>query len=308
MLPASIYWESTSPAEMIGVPMTARLPDTTIMVRQLGDVNIHTFTSSFADNNIADSTHIIESKNKLVLIDGQFLAPDAQKFRRYANSLGKPIERLYLTHRHPDHWFGLGTAFDDDIHIYALPETISFIKEHGKESLEDHLKKLGSHAPAKIVEPHHVARAGDETIDGVKYRFSKVVDTEIDYHLIIELPDIHVCIAQDLIYSGTHLYLYGVAGPGDQRSVTKYIENWITHLREMKDSHCELFLAGHGYQADKLEVSENIEYLLEAELAFARGLAKEDFKSFMLAKFPKRQCAGIFDIYLPRVFDGARDY
>src|SRR5205814_10503969 len=122
--------------------MSAQLPDPIVMVaKRAGNVRIHTFISSFADNNIANATHIIESKSKLVLVDGQFLAPYARKFRYYADSLGKPIDRLYLSHRHPDHWFGLGTAFSD-IPIYALPETISFVKEHGEDSLEDH-RKLG---------------------------------------------------------------------------------------------------------------------------------------------------------------------
>src|SRR6266704_2553896 len=119
--------------------MSAPLPDPVIIEKKAGDVRIHTFVAAFTDNNIANATHIIESKNTLVLIDGQFLAPYATEFRKYADSLGKPIERLYLSHRHPDHWFGLGTAFSD-ITIYALQETMSFIQEHGEASRSDHWK------------------------------------------------------------------------------------------------------------------------------------------------------------------------
>src|SRR5271156_1651863 len=112
--------------------MSAQLPDPIIMVKRAGDVRIHTFVSAFTDDNIANATHIIESKNRLVLVDGQFLAHYALEFRKYADDLaetsGKRIERLYLSHSHPDHWFGLGTAFSDSkIAIYALPETINFI-------------------------------------------------------------------------------------------------------------------------------------------------------------------------------------
>src|SRR5947208_16471097 len=118
--------------------MSAQLPDPIkIVSKREGDVRVHTFISSFASNNIANATHIIESKSKLVLVDGQFLAPYARKFRDYADSLGKPIDRLYLSHRHPAHWFGLGTAFSD-IPIYALPETLSFVKQHAADSLADH--------------------------------------------------------------------------------------------------------------------------------------------------------------------------
>lgn len=275
--------------------MSASLPDPIVVANQAGDVRIHTFTSAFTDDNIANSTHIIESKNVLVLIDGQFLAPYATKFREYADSLGKPIERLYLSHRHPDHWFGLGTAFSD-VAIYALPETIDFVREHGEESRKDHLEKLGDLAPKTIVVPQNIAKRGVEIVDGVKYVFERVVDTEIDYLLTIRIPEIGVCIPQDLIYSGTHLYL------------TKDMERWIRVLGQMLVSDDELFLPGHGFPADKNELARNIEYLSVAKQAKDQGLTNEAFKDYLLQRYPARLCPGIFDIYLPRLFDDASQY
>jgi len=276
--------------------MLAQLSDPIkIIAKQAGDVRIHTFISSFADDNIANATHIIESKNKLVLVDAQFLAPYAKKFRDYADSLGKPIERLCLSHRHPDHWFGLATAFSD-IAIYALPETISFLEEHGEDSIKDHRSKLGDLAPDRIVVPQEIASPGEETIDGVKYIFSRVTDTECDSLLTIRLPELGVYFVQDLIYSGTHPYL------------TKYMENWILILEKMLVSDYELFMPGHGLPADKNEVARNIEYLSAARQAIDNGLTNNAFKNFMLQRYPERKCPGIFDIYLPRLFDNASEF
>jgi len=276
--------------------MSAQLPaPIKIIAKRAGDVRIHTFISSFAYDNIANATHIIESKNTLVLVDGQFLAPYAQQFRAYADSLGKPIDRLYLSHRHPDHWFGLGTAFSD-VAIYALPETIGFVRDHGEDSRKDHLAKMGKLAPDTIVVPQNVARPGVESIDGVKYVFSRVVDTEIDFLLTIRLPEIGVYITQDLIYSGTHLYL------------TTAMDHWIRVLEGMLISEYELFLPGHGLPADKNEAARNIEYLSAAQQAVENGLTNEAFKDYMLARYPERKCPGIFDIYLPRLFGGASQY
>ena len=275
--------------------MTAQLPAPIIMVaKQAGDVRIHTFVSAFTDNNIANATHIVESRSRLVLVDAQFLAPYARKFRDYADSLGKPIDRLYLSHRHPDHWFGLGTAFND-IPIYALLETMSFIKEHGEDSRNDHWK-LGDLAPERIVVPQEIAEPGEDTIDGVSYLLDKVIDTEIDFHLTIRLPEIGTYFTQDLLYSGTHLYL------------TKHMRHWVSILEEMLTSDYELFMPGHGLPADKNEVARNIEYLSAAGQAVADGLTDQAFKDFMLQRYPERKCPGIFDIYLPRLFDGASDY
>jgi glyoxylase-like metal-dependent hydrolase (beta-lactamase superfamily II) len=275
--------------------MLAQVSDPIVMVvKQTSDVRIHTFVASFEYNNIANATHIIETRNQLVLVDGQFLVPYARAFREYADSLGKPIERLYLSHRHPDHWFGTGAAFSD-VTIHALPETMSFIQEDGETSLSDHWK-LGDLLPDQIVVPEKAASPGEEIIDGVRYLFDRVTDTEIDFHLTIRLPELGVYFAQDLIYSGTHLYL------------TKHMDHWIKVLQEMLVSDYELFLPGHGLPADKNEVARNMEYLSAARQAIGNGLADDDFKEFMLQRYPERRCPGIFDIYLPRLFDGASEY
>lgn len=275
--------------------MLAQVSDPIAMVvKRSGDVRIHTFVASFAYNNIANATHIIETKNQLVLVDGQFLVPYARAFRDYADSLGKPIERLYLSHRHPDHWFGLGAAFTD-VTVYALPETIGFIQEHGEESRSDHWK-LGDLVPDRIVVPKEAVSPGEETIDGVRYLFDRVTDTEIDFDLTVRLPELGVYFAQDLIYSGTHLYL------------TQHLDHWISVLQEMLASDYELFMPGHGLPADKNEVARNIEYLSAAQQAVGDGLAGDAFKQFLLQRYPDRKCPGIFDIYLPRLFGGASDY
>ena len=294
--------------------MPSNFPEPIITVKRFGDVRIHTFVSAFTADNIANATHIIESKNSLVLIDGQFLAHYAQEFRRYADGIakatGKKIERLYLSHFHPDHWFGLGTAFTN-IPLYALPETIGTIKEHGAQSREDHLKKLGEQAPPEeiiipknevnpkhpnIIDPRRVAKEDQETIDGVRYVFSKITDTEIDFLLTIGLPDLGVYIAQDLLYSGTHLYL------------TANMKHWIEILGELLKLDYELFLPGHGFPADKTEVAKNAEYLAAAQYTYISEASKYDFKPFLLDRYPERLCPAIFDTYMPRLFDGASQF
>lgn len=275
----------------MSVPLTDPI---TLVAKRSGDVRIHTFISSFAENNIANATHIIESANKLVLVDGQFLAPYARSFRQYADHLGKPIDRLYLSHRHPDHWFGLGTAFRD-VPVFGLAETVDFIKAHGEESRADHWK-LGSYAPESIVVPEATVVPGEETIDGIEYLFNRVTETEIDYHLTIKLPELGVYFTQDLVYSGTHLYL------------SSDVQHWIQILGDILKEEYDLFMPGHGLPADKNEVARNIEYLSAASAAIASGLTGAAFKEFMLARYPERRCPGIFDIYLPRLFGGAASY
>jgi hypothetical protein len=151
-------------------------------------------------------------------------------------------------------------------------------------------------APASIVVPQETVAPGAETIDGVQYVFSRVTDTEIDFHLVLQLPDLKTSIVQDLVYSGTHLYL------------TKDLDHWIQVLGDMLLSDHDLFLAGHGLPADKIEVAKNLEYLAAARVAIDGGLKGTAFRDFMLQRYPDRKCGEIFNTYLPRLFEGARDF
>ncbi|MGO7424230.1 MBL fold metallo-hydrolase, partial [Rhizobium ruizarguesonis] len=42
--------------------------------------------------------------------------------------------------------------------------------------------------------------------------------------------------------------------------------------------------------------------------AAGNGLTNDAFKRFLLERFPERKCPGIFDIYIPRLFDNASEF
>ena len=115
-------------------------------------------------------------------------------------------------------------------------------------------------------------------------------DTETEFHLSIKLPELDTYIVQDLVYSGAHIYL------------TKDIPHWVEILESIRDSEFSLFLPGHGEPADKKELQSNIEYLNFANSLLNAGTTAEALKAALLEKYPHLTGAGIFDIYLPRLF------
>jgi len=255
-------------------------------------VRIHTYISSYVES-IANATHIVEGAHSLIVVDGQFLAPYAKHFREYIQSLNKPIERVFLSHRHPDHWFGMPAAFNDHT-VLALPETIRWINDYGEESLKRHLSKVG---PGLAPSTHSFNMTPlyphEEDIDGIHYVFEKETDAEVEEQLTITIPELGVAIVQDLIYSGTHLYL------------TKHMDHWQNTLQRMIQSECHTFLPGHGVPAGKGELLANIEYLIAAQAAFASGTTKEELQQYLVARYPGRLCPEIFRICLPRLFGEA---
>lgn len=265
-----------------------QLPEPIIqIVKETDDVKIHTFISGEAF--LANATHVIESPNAVVVVDGQFIVPYAKMFRGYVDSLGKPIERVYLSHAHVDHFFGLGAAFDD-VEIYALPEVIAWLEMAGEPTRAALSQVYGPMVTEKIVIPENSVAPGSVTVDGVTYEHVINADAEADIQLALKLPDLGVYITQDLIYSGQHMY------------ITPNFDHWISILEGLESSEYETFLAGHGVPTGKDEVRNNIRYLEFAKQAFADTDGPEAFKEALLAEFPERTGAAIFDIYLPHLF------
>jgi len=252
-------------------------------------LRVHTFTAP--PSFLANSTHVLETAEALVVIDGQFVAPYAKAFREYVNSLQKPIERVYLSHAHVDHWFGLSTAFAD-VPVHAAAPTIAALQRHGESERAARAAEYGPMVPASMVLPSVTVLPGPDVVDGVKLEVEIVEAAECEAQLLLTLPDHGVTVAQDLVYSGTHVY------------VTRDTAHTISLLDILEASASDVFLAGHGPVADRAEVHRNIDYL-----AFAQDrLANDDaaaFKAALLARFPDRACPELLDIFIPRLFGGS---
>src|ERR1700730_4136043 len=73
-----------------------------ILVSQFGPVKIHSYLSP-ADGFQVNS-QMIEGPTAVVIFDGQVLLPYADEVASYVQTLGKPIDRIILSHAHTDHW------------------------------------------------------------------------------------------------------------------------------------------------------------------------------------------------------------
>ena len=65
---------------------------------------IHTFTAP--EDGWLVTSHLIELPSQLLVVDAQYRLSYAREVVRYAAALKKPLNRLYVTHYHPDHLLG----------------------------------------------------------------------------------------------------------------------------------------------------------------------------------------------------------
>ncbi len=263
--------------------------DSGLMVtkQDYGDIVVHSLTAP--EQVFADSTHIIETPNSLVLLDTQFLLPMALDYRAYADSLGKPIDRLIISHAHPDHFLG-GEAFAD-VDMYALAETADLIEANGQAEVDEKQADFGDAIASSFVGPEAL-EPGSVDIDGVTFEFSKVLNAEAEVQLVTTVPEYDVVYVGDIVYSGVHLILAG-APP-----------TWTEALENLKAASSEstVVLAGHGLPGTASLYDENIAWLAKAGELLSEGGTAESFKSGLVEAFPDLGMDAAIDFVTPFLF------
>ena len=258
-----------------------------VTVRDYGDVVVHSLTAP--ESVFADTTSIIETPNSLVLLDTQFLLPMALDFRAYADGLGKPIDRLVISHEHPDHFLG-GEAFAD-VPMYALAETAELIAANGQAEIDEKQAQFGNAIASTFVVPKAL-EPGTVDIDGVTFEFSKVMGAEAEIQLVTRVVDYDVIYVGDIVYSGVHLIL---AGPPP---------TWIEALQNLKAASSEstVVLAGHGEPGTAALYDENIAWLSTAADLLGSATSGAEFKAGLVKAFPDLGMEGAIDFVLPFLF------
>lgn len=248
-----------------------------IKTEQIGDLKLHiAIAPEKAGGTVC---YIIETADKLIIIDPHYLKPYSTDFRKYANSLGKKIDRLIVSHEHPDHWFGLDEF--KDLPIYASQGVTDAIKKVGQQTINQRKEKLALHGPKELVIPSNVIKDGTEIIGGVKFNFRVIKNAEADEQVLITLPEQGIILAQDMVFNHNHQYVD-----------LNISANWISELQKIYNTpninkiHCGHAGFNNSYFATKEDLKTDIEYL-ETLTEYIKSLKTfAEFKDKVLRKYP----------------------
>lgn len=254
----------------------------TVEVIKQGNVTIHSYMSPA--EGLRATSQIIETKNKLVIIDVQYFRAYAEEVLAYSKSLGKPVDRVIVSHSHPDHWLGL--EYFTGYPIYALEETKAEIDGGGDMIIGLVQSVYGEMVADKKVVPGQVISEGAVSIDGLEYQFEKVLDAEAGVQLLIKIPAVKTLVCQDIVYNDTHLFI-------GQKEFEKWGET-LNYLKSLKGY--EIVLSGHGPATDVKIFDELIEYLTHVEKVFAATDNGEDLKQGIIEKYPEYHGEALIDI------------
>ena len=232
-----------------------------------------------------DKFAVIETEQHLVVIDTQLYRDYARQLREYVDALGKPIDRVVITHGHPDHYLGLERFADAP--AYALEETRVDIRQRQRFHIRVHreVERECDAVTETAIIPEHALEAGDYVLDGVTVTFERARDAEDNDQLVVHVPAAGVLILQDLLAHDFHAF-----------TATGMIEHWIEVLRGYEGTDAEHVLSGHGPPAGPEVIGEMIAYLEGAQQIHDADLDAAAFREAFRARWPDRRGTYLVDL------------
>jgi len=257
-----------------------------ILVSQFGPVKIHSYLSPLDGFHV--NTQMIEGPTAVVIFDGQLLLPYADEVASYVQTLGKPVDRIILSHAHTDHWSGLQVLTERfaDARVFALDGIADQLHARGQARLDSFRPIYGDRIATKVTVPTEIIAEGVQRIDGITYDFKRFVDAESDLQLAALLPEQKVLMAFDLVFSpNEHAF-----------TVVDHFDHWMIVLEQLKVLQgYDTITIGHDTPVHRSAIDSTITYIRRAKEIHAASADAKTYSESLKAAFPDRQLASMVD-------------
>ncbi len=235
---------------------------------------------------VANSSTLIYGERDAVLVDTFLTTEQSQTLLDWVVTSGKNLTKIYVTHGHGDHFFGLASllARYPRASAFATPEIVKAMREQLSPAWIDNFwRRL---FPGEIPDRLLVADALDDNeleLEGHKLVVVNARRTDTAHSTCLHVPSIGLIVAGDAVYNGIHPYL----GETDTQSRLE----WISTLDKLEALNPKAVVAGHkvpGNDDDPRIIGETRQYLRDFNrLSTATTTARELYDA-MLEIYPDR--------------------
>jgi glyoxylase-like metal-dependent hydrolase (beta-lactamase superfamily II) len=199
-------------------------------------LNVKVFTASPA-GFLVDST-IISGDKDAILIDAQFDLADAHRLVAELLESKKNLTTVYITHAHPDHYFGLQVIHDafPKAKLVALPATVAEIKKTWAGKVKEWAPMYGDLIPQHPVLPSALTGTKLE-LEGQSLEIHGGVQGDDSDNSYVWIPSAKTVVAGDVVYRG--VYVWTAETSPTQRKA------WAKTLDEIAALHPAQVIGGH---------------------------------------------------------------
>lgn len=237
------------------------------------------FTSS--PGGFLVTSTLVAGEREAVLVDAQFTLADAHRLIATILESKKTLTTVYVTHGHPDHYFGLAAikqAFPR-AKLVAHPAAVAEIRKTWQAKVKQWAPMYGALVPEQPVLP--AALAGKTiTLEGQTLEIRGPAQGDSADGSYVWIPSIRTVIAGDAVYANVHVWTRDTNAA--QRRA------WIKTLDEIAALRPTTVVAGHKdpkVKDDLSAVKGTREYLEAFDAAVASSRTAAEVQQKLKAKY-----------------------
>lgn len=253
-------------------------------------LDVKVFTAS--PSGFLVTSTIVSGDKDAIVIDAQFDLADAHRLVADLLESKKNLTTVYVTHAHPDHYFGLQVLHDafPKAKLVALPATVAAIKKTWQPKVKQWAPMYGDLIPQRPLLPS--ALAGTKLdLEGQTLEIHGGVQGDDDGNSYVWIPSAKTVVAGDVVYRG--VYAWTAETKPEQRKA------WAKTLDELAALEPAQVIAGH--KDPKLDngpagLDQTRQYLEVFDAAVASSKTAAEVEQKVKAKYKDLQLDVILHI------------
>jgi glyoxylase-like metal-dependent hydrolase (beta-lactamase superfamily II) len=234
---------------------------------------------------VANTATLIYGRTDALLVDAFLSDAQTAELADWIAATGKRLSTIYITHAHPDHFFGLKLLRDrfPGARAIAAPQVVDAMRTAlAPESVENWRRRFPGLVPASLV-PAERLEGNEFDLEGNRIVVVDIGHTDTDNTTCLHVPLIGLVIAGDAIYNGTHPYLAESDGQG--------LLDWLDAIDKIEALKPQAVVVGHGPldpDNSPRHIRETRSYIQDFVRVDAEAKTARELYDRMLALYPDR--------------------
>jgi glyoxylase-like metal-dependent hydrolase (beta-lactamase superfamily II) len=240
-------------------------------------LQVKIFTSS--PNGYSVNSTLVYADKDAILIDSQFLLSEAHRLAAMILESGKNLTTVYVTHPHPDHYFGLAVIHQafPNAKLVALPATVAGIKAGWGPRYKFWSATYGNNLPADPVIPEEL-QGNTLTLEGQSLEIvGGLTGDGPKNNSYVWIPSMKAVVAGDIVFSASHF------------AVPKMHDDWLATLDQISARHPGIVIAGHqkaGAPTDASTLEFMKQYMQDFDQSVSSSKSADEVRAWMLDRHP----------------------
>jgi glyoxylase-like metal-dependent hydrolase (beta-lactamase superfamily II) len=226
---------------------------------------------------------IVTGKNDAALLDAQWTLSNAHRVIAEILETGKVLKTIYISHAHPDHYFGLGTIAEafPKARIIAVPSEADIINKQFFGKVEHWESVIGSiNVPRKTAKIEPLTEDYFE-LEGNRIEVLTRIMGDMKYNTAVWIPSIKTLYASDVLFNQAHPFTCELTK--EERL------QWIKDIERLEKLDADVIIPGHQKPGMPFDISSCIftkEYNLATDEELERTNDVAGFYYAMVKRFP----------------------